>query len=234
MDIRTLSRRFGAFCLFAGPVTVATGTLLQSSSGTTADQLQWTAAHLAEARIGSLIGLGTLFIVPAMLYLMRLARRRSPKLAVAGGAISFAAWLAGIASVASVSTVAVYAAQQPDRAAAVTLMDKLSGDPAMGVLTAVFVLGHLIGLLLLGIALYRSRAVPRWAAVLVGISPILHAAGMVLSAAADAGTFYLMTIGMLGCAWALLRVPDEDWDLAPAGPGAQPVQSELPGQPVSA
>lgn len=234
MDIRTLSRRFGAFCLFAGPVTVATGTLLESSSDSTAVQLQWTASHLAEARIGSLIGLGTLFIVPAMLYLMRLARRHSPKLAVAGGAISFAAWLAGLAGVASVSTVALYAAQQPDRAAAITLLDKLSGDPTMGVLTAVFVLGHLIGMLLLGIALYRARAVPRWAAILVGISPILHAGAMALSAAVDAGTFYLLTIGMLGCAWRLLRVPNDEWDLAPAGPDAESVPAALPGQPVSA
>ncbi|MDQ4142216.1 MAG: DUF4386 domain-containing protein [Actinomycetota bacterium] len=46
--------------------------------------------------------------------------------------------------------------------------------PAVGLAEGIFVLGHLVGTVLLGVALWRSRIVPRWAAGMTAISQPLH------------------------------------------------------------
>jgi hypothetical protein len=42
-----------------------------------------------------------------------------------------------------------------------------------------FVLGNIVGTFLLGLALWRSRAIARWAAVAIMAWPLLHIAGLV-------------------------------------------------------
>ena len=55
-------------------------------------------------------------MLPAMLYLMRLARRGSPRLAVSGGVLAFAGWLAGLLGLGASDVVFYHAAR-----AAITL-----------------------------------------------------------------------------------------------------------------
>ncbi len=58
------------------------------------------------------------------------------------------------------------------------------------VVALTFVVGNLIGTFLLGLALFRARVVPRWAAVLVLVWPVAHILGgpwgEVLGAAVEA------------------------------------------------
>jgi hypothetical protein len=72
----------------------------------------------------------------------------------------------------------------------------------------------MLGLLLLGIALWRSRAVPRWAAALVGLASLaqvpVHDSGV-----GSAVAYGLLLIGMAACAVTLLRTrPEPDPALA--------------------
>lgn len=219
MDARTVSRRFGAVCLVIGPLTSAIGTLFETDAQSTSAALTWEQQHLAVERAASFVGLGTLLLLPAMLYLMRLARRGSPRLALIGGGLSFLAWLAGIASVSQLDELLFQAAQLSDPTAAIPLLDAMnSHDPIINVLEAVFVIGHLVGMLLLGLALLRSRAVQAWAAVLVGVSPILHAGGMAFGPVADAATFGILAVGTTACGYRLLHLSDDEWDLPPLSP----------------
>lgn len=213
MDVRTLTRWLGAASLVIGPAAIAAGTLFESNSDSAADELTWAEKHSTAIQVDSWIGLATLFMLPATLSLMRLARFRAPKLAVFGGSLTFAAWLAGLVAVAPQSTMIEYAAQLPDRSSAIGMTERLANDAPTGILTLVFVLGHLVGTLLLGIALVRARTVPRWAAVLVAVSPILHAGTFALSPLADAGAYFLLTISCTACAWSLVRTPNDAWDL---------------------
>lgn len=48
------------------------------------------------------------------------------------------------------------------------------GHPIFYVAGIVFVVGHVIGTVLLGIAMWRSRAVPRWAAAITAVAQPLH------------------------------------------------------------
>ena len=113
-------------------------------------------------------------MLPAVLYLMRLAGPKAPRLTLAGGAVAFAAWLAGLVSLGASDLLYVHAAQLADRASAVTLVHAITTDAAFVVPEVLFIIGHVVGMLLLGIALWRSRAVPRWAAALVGLAPLVQ------------------------------------------------------------
>lgn len=55
-----------------------------------------------------------------------------------------------------------------------TLMDAVVALPMVSVLTGVFVLGHLVGSVLLGVAMWRSQVVPAWAAVTMAVSQPVH------------------------------------------------------------
>ena len=215
MDERTVSRWFGAVSLVIGGTAVTVGSLFEvtgdDDSARTA--LSKIAAHQFEQRGLIVADMVAVLMLPAMLYLMRLARKGSPRLAVSGGVLAFAGWLAGLLGLGASDVVFYHAARAGDHAAAVSLLTAVTDDAATSVLVGVFLVGHLLGMLILGVALWRSRVVPLWAALLVGLAPIghlfVHSAGRLPNAFAYA----LMTAGMGAAALALLRVANEEWDL---------------------
>ncbi len=84
MDVRGVSRRFGAVALVAGPLAVAVGSLFQpyGDNDSVATSLSKVAAHLSEQRALLISDMVATLILPATLYLMRLARGGSPRLAI--------------------------------------------------------------------------------------------------------------------------------------------------------
>lgn len=84
------------------------------------------------------------------------------------------------------------------------LLDSL--HPAMDVGIGVFVVGHVLGTVLFGIALLRSGRIPRWAAWAVVVSQPLHfiAAVVVKSPALDLIGWSLTGVGLAVVARALL------------------------------
>jgi len=168
MDIRTLSRATGAFCLIVGPISVALGSLFQQvhDGDSTSTALRRIAAHPGAAHAAIVFDVGAIAMIPATLFLMQLARDRAPRLAIIGGAIAFIGWTVGVASFVGTDVLQYHAAQATDHAAALALVDKVNHDPILGSLVGVFVVGHLLGMLLLGIGLWRARAVATWAAFL--------------------------------------------------------------------
>jgi hypothetical protein len=215
MDARTVSRWFGAASLVVGGAAVTVGSLFEvtGDGDSVRRALAEIAAHQSDQRGLIVTDMVAVLMVPAMLYLMRLARKGSPRLAVSGGALAFAGWLAGLLGVGASDVLFYHAARAHDHAAAVSLLTAVTHDAATVVLLGVFLVCHLLGMLLLGVALWRSRAVPRWGAVLVGVAPtgqlFVHSAGRVPNAVA----YGLMAAGMGAAALSLLRVADEEWDL---------------------
>jgi hydrogenase/urease accessory protein HupE len=70
------------------------------------------------------------------------------------------------------------------------------------------VLGNLVGTLLLGLALLRSRAVPAWAAVAVMCWPPLHVAGLVAGSEwYEVTGALLQAVGFVVTGVAVLREP---------------------------
>jgi hypothetical protein len=215
MDIRSVSRRFGAVALVIGPLAVVAGSLFEVSGDddSVATSLSKIARHQGEQRVLVVVDLIAAFMLPAMIYLMRLSRRGAPRLAIVGGAVAFVGWLGGLISLGGSDVLLYRAARLPDRSVAIGLVKSVVGDPGFVVPEAAFIIGHLVGMLLLGIALWRSRVVPAWVAGLVGIGPIVHLVVHDLSGAVNAAAYGLVAVGMIASAVTLLRTSDDDWDL---------------------
>lgn len=81
--------------------------------------------------------------------------------------------------------------------------------PSMNVATGIFVVGHVIGTVLLGVALLRSHLIPAWAAWLVIVSQPLHftAAVIVASPPLDLIAWSMTAVGLAVIARALLSRP---------------------------
>jgi H+/gluconate symporter-like permease len=88
MDIRSVSRRFGAVALVIGPLAVVAGSLFEVSGDddSVATSLTKIARHQGEQRVLSAVDLIAAFMLPAMLYLTRPSRRgEHPRIARQGG-----------------------------------------------------------------------------------------------------------------------------------------------------
>jgi len=102
-----------------------------------------------------------------------LAMKRAPWLASCGIALGLAgsipwAWIAG-GQIGLTDTLAHLA---PDPVF-VTIEHRLAANPVVLALATGWVVGHLAGYLLLGIALARAKAIPRWAAWLIAVSAVI-------------------------------------------------------------
>jgi hypothetical protein len=96
------------------------------------------------------------------------------------------------------------------------LWDQVNGNTAVSVLSIVFVVGHELGILLLGIGLARTRAVPLWAAAAVVLGILLHPVAFGIgNRFLDILAFALLVVGCLAAARAVLMTPNDAWDLLP-------------------
>ena len=220
MDIRTVSRAAGAAALVLGPLALALpiGVTTDGRAGT-ADRLAAYAARPDAALAGNLRLLPLILLIPAMVYAARLARRGAPRLAFTGGALAALGWTAGLISFGGTQILLLRASEMDDQAAAVALVDAVGSDPVMGTLVGVFVLGHIVGMVVLGVALWRSGAVATWVALLFTAYPVVHFAATALGPVADRVSVLLLLISGSALAVRLLRTPDAEWDL-PAGVAA--------------
>ena len=154
---------------------------------------------------------GMLTLVPAVLAVGKMARQESPRLAAIGVALLVPGYLVLGWLVASDAAV-LFAVQNglPD---AVTADAYESLHPAVLVAAVIFVIGHVIGTVLLGCALLRGTAIPRWAAIAVIVSQPLHfvAAVIVSSHELDLVAWGLNAVGFGAVSVAMLRMTDEEW-----------------------
>ena len=81
-----------------------------------------------------------------------------------------------------------------------------AAHPSENIAVAVFVIGHVVGTVLLGIALVRSRSIPAWAGVAVAVSQPIHFVAFVIvgSPALDLFGWSLLAVGMAACVRPLL------------------------------
>jgi hypothetical protein len=217
MDARPLARWAGAITLVVAPLSITLGTFVPSygEESPVADQLAAVAGSPGSMATTNLLGIVQLLIVPAMFFVALLARRGSPRLSLIGGGISLLAWLAGMVAFGAYGLALEAAAAAPDRASAAAVMEGLGAGTAYNILVLSFVAGHIIGMLLLGIGLWRSQVAPAWVGLSVAFLPVLHVGARMLGPIADGIIWALLTVAMSYLALILVRMRDDDWDLAP-------------------
>ena len=142
----------------------------------------------------SLVAMVTL--VPGTIAIGLPAARRCPRLGTAALIVSLAGFsclpVVGIAD--QVALFGSRAGLGPD--VTVRLLDEAQRQPTIVVAGLVFVVGHIVGVVLLGIALWRAGILPGWAGLLLSISQPLH---LIFAIAAPN---HLLD----GCAWGLTAV----------------------------
>ena len=197
----------GAACLVAGPVGQFVQYLVSPiDEGVSAyAQVAQGAAHLARLRWAIPLDLFILLVAPAVLYAGSLAGARVSKLAAAGAGLVFASWL-GAGYLLGTDILLYLAATAPDQTAAVALLDGYLSYPVVEGVVVAYLVGHMAGFPLLGVALWRARGVPVWGASAVAVWPFLEvlgeASGIRVLAASG---FALLAVGFGACAVVVVR-----------------------------
>ena len=221
-DARSFWRIFLATIVPLGPLSVGLSLFL---AGTDPVAAQFTSLLIVY------------LVPPGVLALAWVVRRRAPVLATIGGGLAFVGY-AALIQAPDLTAVGV-AADAAGLPAADTerLIVAVGAHPAAVGLIMLFLVGHIVGLVLLGIALLRSRVAPRWmAVVLIVAAPLDTVLGATTGAAAlVAGSFVLLAIGFAAASVALLRTDNPGFDLPPgaaaAAPAEAPADARIDGSP---
>lgn len=215
IDVRTASRWFAALILPIGPAAVA---LLRYflPYDTVDDSATITSKVMADpGRTSLMLWLGfiaMLTLVPGAYFVSRLIHSRAPWLTSVSLLLVVPGYLV-LPWMASGDAFAWSAGQAGLDPASIAKAAELPHG-SVSLAAAVFVVGHVLGTILLGSALWRSRMVPRWAAVATAISQPIHviAAIVLVSHTLDLFGWGLQAAGFAAVGWAILRLRDEDWE----------------------
>jgi hypothetical protein len=157
------------------------------------------AAHQgAETVVIWLTLVGLLTLIPGVIATGMIARRHSPVLGTIGLCVAYVSFAFLFWSAVAGSDNVALAAARIGLHPAVTgaLLTSMGAIAPVGLATALFAPGHILGLLILAVALWRGRVIPAWAAVLLGGSQILHFVFAVI----------VPNHILDGCAWVLTAV----------------------------
>jgi hypothetical protein len=147
-----------------------------------------------------------------------LSRRRVPIMTTIGLILAVVGYtcLAVGNSFGELSTALVGSHPEVDLATAYALGAGLELGPVSNLTGTLFVFGHLIGTTILGLALWRSHAIPSWAALLLAVSQPIHLASVLLdNRPLDLVGWGGTALGFAAAGWALLRMNNDDFDLPP-------------------
>ncbi|MDT3441186.1 MULTISPECIES: DUF4386 family protein [unclassified Pseudofrankia] len=224
-----VGRLLAAACLLLTGLgaVLATALLPASGEGDDVAAVDRFAAHAGRVDAGLAAEILILLLGAATAIAALLAFPRARRLAsVAGwlGIISGSAWI-GLVSTDNVRA----AAAETDHAAGAALMHHMSGSAQFQAFVLFSLVGGLVSMVCLGIALWRSRAVPRWAAALfVAYEPVNFAGGGsgVVGTIANA----LLLVGFAVCAGTILRggLPALAISASPIADPAIPTASATP------
>jgi hypothetical protein len=118
--------------------------------------------------------LGAILAVPMSLALIGALQGAAPRLALLGGTLSAVGWIA-VAALVMTDVVAVEIANQGPSDELVSTFEDLLTNPMVIALNVVASL-HLIGGVLIGIVLIRSRIIPTWLAIGATLASPVHLA----------------------------------------------------------
>jgi hypothetical protein len=218
-DVRTFQRYTAAVIMLVPATCVAIGRLFQTDDSNTRRALDLIAANPERQFTFALLGfIGLLAVVPAFLAAASLSRRRRPVLTTIALAVNLVGYLGAFAMAAIDNLYLIGASLPPEqRDVGAIVIDKMWSTGIPGISTSLFVLGHILGAILMGLALRGSIATVGWLAMLL-TTPMHVLAFVVLQLPAlDMAAWLLMTLAFVCCAVKIIKTPNDEWDLPPIG-----------------
>jgi hypothetical protein len=146
-----------------------------------------------------------LVIVPGSIAIARLVRPGAPRLTAVALTLTIPAYL--MLPILLIVDHAIWAGAETGAAQTSVVSTLEAAHPVVGIATGIFVVGHVLGTVVLGLAMLRSRRVPVWAAVATIVSQPLHfvAAVIVPNHTLDGAAWGLNALGFAAAAVALIR-----------------------------
>lgn len=217
--------RLSAFALLVAPGLLLAAHLLQPTppQHDTASELATIAAYTARADASAAVGfVGLLLYLPGILGLARPLLQRGSRLAAVSVAMTLTGLLSLVALMGSSPVTTAMVASDADRAQMILLTDRYESAPVVAVWVGLMILGWSLGLVLLGVALWRAG----WTVAI----PLALGAGLVLMIA-DAGRWPLAA--GFACTWLGMAIASHRLlagDPMPAGEG-DPADATAPSTP---
>ncbi len=216
-DAANFRRTLTALCLIGAPLLFAAAELLSPPQVDNNPNVML--ANLAQYHdrqyISTLLGIGAaILFIPLVFGLIHMLSERGVVFGHLGGGLILLGNMTS--TVLSGLNLALWAMSAPgvDRTAMAAPLAQLGQNPAL----ALLITGHdifALGILLLGIGIWRARVAPGWAGICIALAVIVDVAGgvafgdtMITSVLSDA----LLIVGFGSVAWELLTVSDEKWE----------------------
>ena len=203
----TFRRRLAGLALIGAFATLLISELVgPRGTDTNLELLDAVAADRAGYLASALLVLAsTVLFIPAVLGILGLVRERARVIGHLGVGFGFLGALGHTAFV----TYALFVAELADagpRAQMAALLDDL--DSGLAGIVMPFIMSFALSLLLMGIALYRARAVPRWVLLVVTAAVVIELAAPTGTLAAAVLKQGLVTVGFGYLGVRLLRADD--------------------------
>jgi Domain of unknown function (DUF4386) len=227
-DGRNFGRTLTGLCLIAAPVLLLIAAIVSPDvdDDNKAKELANIAAHKGSYLTGNLLWLlAAIVLIGASVGIIHLFRGRkvglgqvAGSLMIMAGAVSFGWYAFAIVEYEMVNHSGI------DRAAMANFLDK-AGDSTGTIIPFIvlFLLGVVVGLVLLGVAAWRRRMVPAWSAALIAVAGVVAFFGE--SKGVEIMDFVILIAGLGPLGLATLRMSDEEWD-SPREPAAPAVPVE--------
>jgi hypothetical protein len=166
---------FTPAALVLGPVVTATGFTFHEADAADPEEFLSTVGHHATSwnLAHLLIPIGLLFFAAGFAGLLRLARDRGAAFLATGVVLGIVGTIATAIDAAAHGAVETALMNRPDVSLAQSeriQVDYLHSPSVVPV--TILGMGMVLGLIIAGIGLFRSRRVPRWAAILITLSPV--------------------------------------------------------------
>lgn len=176
------------------------------SDGTGAEAIALFGDHPTLVRVGLTAGMiGCILIIPAVSGMFRLAP--GSRTVLIGGSLMIAGYVCYFGVLHADFRTLAMAEHGGDPALFASVIDAGQADLTTLWVFLLFVLGNLVGTLVLAVGLLRSRAVPTWAAIAIGLWPPLHVIGLVFfgNEVPQVIGAVLQALGFAGCGLTLAQ-----------------------------
>jgi hypothetical protein len=222
-DVRRFERIVAATVLLVPGIAAAVSRLFTTDDSDARKALDLVAADPGRQFALALLGfVAILTFVPAFLAAARLARRRRPLLTMIALGVNLIAYLSAWVTPA-LDTMYLAGSRLPveQRDGAAALIDAMWVHGFLDMSAMLMVIGQVLGAILMGLALRGTIPIVGWVAML--LSQPIHILAFALNIFDPAALGWGLTaLAFAFCAVAVLRTPDDEWDLPPLSTEGQP------------
>jgi hypothetical protein len=215
-DANNFRRTLAGLCLITAPLALGAADLIRISvegdAQGTRDQFDHIAASPGVWQVATVLNmLGIVLFVPAVLGLLHLLHHRGAVLGHIGGGLLLIGLLGLAAHNAGYyGTLGAVSAPGIDQEQMIRFWQAAETVPGNLVSLLMFLIGYVLGMVLLGVGLFWARVVPRWTAALI----VLYVVGFLFaeeSLLLALISWMLLFVGLGTIGFMLLRQSDADW-----------------------